>query len=63
MPEKHIVDLEEEYDPALKYVDGSDQEYLRFEPDEIELHNKNFAECIELDQIRSLSEAFPEVIS
>jgi hypothetical protein len=60
MPEKHIVDLEEEYDPALKYVDGSDQEYLRFEPDEIEEHTKNFAECIQSDQMQTLKEAFPE---
>ena len=39
---------------------GTEKEYQDFELAEIELHNKNFAECIELDQIRSLSEAFPE---
>jgi len=42
------------------YPHGSDQDGASWDQDEIELHNKNFAECIELDQIRSLSEAFPE---
>jgi hypothetical protein len=30
---------------------GTEKEYQDFELAEIELHNKNFAECIELDQM------------
>ena len=48
MPEKYIVDLEEEHDPALKYIDGSDLDGVAWNQDETELHNKNFAECIEV---------------
>ena len=30
-----IHDLEEEYDPALKYVDGSDRDMLAYDQDEL----------------------------
>ena len=39
---------------------GTEKEYQDFERDEIELHNQNFAEGLEYDQMQSLKEAFPE---
>jgi len=60
MTTKQEADLLEDYDPNLPYVDGSDLDGASWNQDEIELHNKNFAECLEYDQRRSLSEAFPE---
>jgi len=65
MTTKQEADLYEmthpNYDrPYDDYPYGSDQDGASWDQDEIELHNKNFAECIELDQIRSLSEAFPD---
>ena len=38
---------------------GTEKEYQDFERDEIELHNNNFAECLEYDQTQSLKEVFP----
>jgi hypothetical protein len=39
---------------------GTEKEYQNFERDEINLHIKNFAECIQSDQMQTLQEAFPE---
>jgi hypothetical protein len=45
------------FNPDRSGMDHPDEEWT----DEIVYEqNENFAECIELDQIRSLSEAFPE---
>jgi hypothetical protein len=60
MTTKQEADLIELTTPGYDYPYGSDLDGASMELDEIELHNKNFAECIELDQSRSLSEAFPE---
>lgn len=57
MPEKYIADLEEEHDTNLSYVDGSDRDGINWQNDEIILHNQNFAEWIEYDQMQSLKEA------
>ena len=46
MTTKQEADLLEDYDPNLPYVDGSDLDGASWNHDEIELHNRNFAECL-----------------
>jgi hypothetical protein len=46
MPDKQEADMQEDHDPNLSYIDGSDQDGASWNQDEIELHNKNFAECL-----------------
>ena len=46
MTTKQEADLMEDHDPNLPYVDGSDLDGASWNRDEIELHNKNFAECL-----------------
>jgi hypothetical protein len=47
MTTKQEADMIELITPGYDYPYGSDQDGASMELDEIELHNKNFAECIE----------------
>jgi hypothetical protein len=60
MTTKQEADLIEMTHLNYDYPYGSDLDGASWNQDEIELHNQNFAECIELDQSQSIKEAFPE---
>jgi hypothetical protein len=58
--EKALVDLQEEYDPNLPYIDGADLDGAAWEQDEIKLHNENLIAAVEQEQLESIREGFPE---
>jgi len=59
----NLFDLEEDHDPNLTYIDGSNLDGASWEQDEIILHNQNMLEAIGEEQMILLNEAFPEEYS